>query len=90
MEYYRALILRCLGITWNTLRSFKTCFKYSGEQVLSSLPAMFQPISSFFYADGVGMYTLTGVLCSKRESAKVLRRCLTTGNLLTLIGKNPV
>ena len=27
----------------------------------------FQPVSSIYYSDGVGMYTLTGVLCSSEE-----------------------
>ena len=37
------------------------------------LPTMFQPITSFFYSDGIGMLTLTGMVCS-REDKSVVRK----------------
>jgi hypothetical protein len=37
------------------------------------LPLMFQPVSSFYYSDGTGMFTLTGVVCQRDEEAKVRR-----------------
>jgi hypothetical protein len=37
----------------------------------SSMAAKFIPISSFRYADGDGMFTLTGIVCLRSEEAKV-------------------
>ena len=35
---------------------------------------VFQPVCSLFYTDGTGMYTLTGVLCSKANEASIKAR----------------
>lgn len=44
----------------------------AAEKALSSAtPLKFVPISSFCYADGPGMFTLTGVVCLRSEEAKV-------------------
>jgi len=44
------------------------------QRTLSSeTPLKFVPLSSFCYADGVGMFTLTGIVCSRTEEAKVKR-----------------
>jgi len=32
-----------------------------------ALPLMFQPVSSFCYSDGTGMFTLTGIVCARSE-----------------------
>jgi hypothetical protein len=32
---------------------------------------IFQPLSSFFYADGANMFTLTGIVCTKAEQKKI-------------------
>jgi hypothetical protein len=37
----------------------------------SALPHVFQPVSSFYYSDGTGMFTLTGVVCGRSDQAKV-------------------
>lgn len=34
----------------------------------------FQPISSFYYKDGVGIFTLTGVVCRSSEKAEIKER----------------
>jgi len=36
-----------------------------------SLPHVFQPVSSFYYSDGTGMLTLTGIVCPRGEQADV-------------------
>lgn len=36
-----------------------------------ALPYVFQPISSFCYADGAGMFTLTGIVCRRSEQTVV-------------------
>ena len=46
----------------------------AAQKVLpSTAPLVFQPISSFYYADGVGMFTLTGVVC-RRDAAAATRK----------------
>jgi hypothetical protein len=37
----------------------------------AATPLMFQPVSSFFYSDGTGMFTLTGIVCLRKELAKI-------------------
>lgn len=37
----------------------------------SALPHVFQPVSSFYYSDGTGMFTMTGVVCRRSEQAQV-------------------
>ena len=37
----------------------------------AALPLMFQPVSSFYYSDGTGMFTLTGVVCRRDAVAKI-------------------
>ena len=37
----------------------------------AELQTMFQPICSFFYADGVGMLTLTGIVCPRGDESFV-------------------
>jgi len=34
-------------------------------------PLMFQPVSSFYYSNGTGMFTLTGIVCLRDEKVKV-------------------
>jgi hypothetical protein len=36
-----------------------------------ALPHVFQPVSSFYYSDGTGMFTLTGVVCRRGDQANV-------------------
>lgn len=54
-----------------------SCFLQEMLQVATqqALPGavrlMFQPISSFYYTDGTGMFTLTGVVCSRTEVDKI-------------------
>jgi len=43
----------------------------SQKALPSGVPLMFQPISSFCYSDGTGMFTLTGVVCAREEDARV-------------------
>lgn len=33
-------------------------------------PMMFQPLSSYYYADGANMLTLTGIVCARTDAAK--------------------
>ncbi len=37
----------------------------------SVMPLMFLPVSSFYYSDGTGMFTLTGLVCLRAEEARV-------------------
>ena len=37
----------------------------------SAMPLMFLPISSFYYADSVGIFTLTGIVCSRTDEASI-------------------
>lgn len=37
----------------------------------AEMPLTFQPVSSFFYSDGTGMFTLTGVVWDRQELDKV-------------------
>lgn len=37
----------------------------------SAMPLMFLPVSSFYYSDGTGMFTLTGVVCFRSEEPRV-------------------
>jgi len=37
----------------------------------SAMPLMFHPVSSFYYADGAKMFTLTGLICVRTEAAMV-------------------
>jgi hypothetical protein len=43
----------------------------SQQSLPSAMPVKFLPISSFLYKDGVGMFTLTGIVCLRTEEAKV-------------------
>ena len=42
----------------------------SQKALPSSTPLMFLPISSFYYSDGAGMFTLTGVVCRREREDK--------------------
>ncbi|HKZ82095.1 MAG TPA: O-methyltransferase [Anaerolineae bacterium] len=35
-----------------------------------AVPLMFQPVSSFYYSDGTGIFTLTGVVCRRDAAAE--------------------
>lgn len=37
----------------------------------SAMPLMFLPISSFYYMDGVGIFTLTGIVCDRNDEASI-------------------
>lgn len=44
----------------------------ASQQTLPSTgPKIFLPVSSFFYEDGVGMFTLTGIVCASGDEAKI-------------------
>jgi len=44
----------------------------AAQQALpGDVPVMFQPVSSFYYSDGTGMFTLTGVICPRAEETTV-------------------
>ena len=43
----------------------------SQKALPSASPLMFLPISSFFYSDGTGIFTLTGVVCLRTEEANL-------------------
>jgi hypothetical protein len=43
----------------------------SQKALPGALPLKFVPISSFQYADGAGMFTLTGMVCRRPDEAKV-------------------
>ncbi len=43
----------------------------ASERVFVSSGRKFQPLNSFYYQDGLGMFTLTGIVCSSDETAKV-------------------
>ena len=42
----------------------------SQKALPSAAPVMFLPVASFFYQDTVGMFTLTGVVCMRKDEAK--------------------
>ena len=61
----------------------------AAEKELSSvMPLKFLPISSFCYADGVGMFTLTGIVCSRAEESKV-KKVFQTWHLKNLTWNRP-
>jgi hypothetical protein len=39
----------------------------SQKALPSAMPSMFLPVSSFYYRDGVGIFTLSGVVCRRTE-----------------------
>ncbi len=39
----------------------------------SASDSTFVPVSSFYYADGIGMFTLTGLVCEEGDRASVIR-----------------
>jgi hypothetical protein len=43
----------------------------SQKALPSRVPTMFLPVSSFFYNDGTGMFTLTGVVCLRTSEAEI-------------------
>jgi hypothetical protein len=44
----------------------------AAQKALSSaMPFKFVPVSSFCYADGAGMFTLTGIVCRRTDESKV-------------------
>jgi len=46
--------------------------RVAAEKALpSSGPTMFHPLCSFFYSDGTGMFTLTGVICDRQRQQEV-------------------
>ena len=46
--------------------------RIAAQRVLSSATGIiFQPVSSFCYADGPGMFTLTGIICQRSERKQV-------------------
>jgi hypothetical protein len=48
--------------------------RIASQKILSSaMPSKFLPISSFRYADGVGMFSLTGMVCAREDVGKVKR-----------------
>jgi hypothetical protein len=47
----------------------------SQKALPSAMPLMFLPISSFYYSDGAGMFTLTGLVC-RRVEEKDFRKAL--------------
>jgi hypothetical protein len=54
----------------------------------TSGPFKFLPVSSFCYADGVGMFTLTGIVCLKTEERRV-REAFRTWHLANLNWAKP-
>jgi hypothetical protein len=46
--------------------------RIASQQALpSAAPKMFLPVSSFFYNDGTGMFTLTGVACLRKDEQEL-------------------
>jgi len=45
--------------------------RIAAQQQLSATGVIYQPISSFCYKDGVGIFTLTGIVCPKSEVERV-------------------
>jgi hypothetical protein len=45
----------------------------SQKSLSSAMPSKFLPISSFRYADGAGMFSLTGMVCAREDVGKVKR-----------------
>lgn len=63
--------------------------RISAQKALPSVaPLTFLPISSFFYADTTGMFTLTGIVCRKEDLAK-FRRLFRTWQFANLDWKPP-
>jgi hypothetical protein len=54
----------------------------------SAMPLMFLPLSSFYYSDGAGIFTLTGVVC-QRDEEKVLRKAFKNWHFANLNWKEP-
>jgi hypothetical protein len=61
----------------------------AAQKVLpSAMPLKFVPISSFRYADGAGMFTLTGMVCFRTDEAKI-KRAFRTWHLKNLNWSKP-
>jgi hypothetical protein len=61
----------------------------AAQKTLSSaMPVKFVPISSFCYADGAGMFTLTGIVCLRTNESKV-KSAFKTWDLKNLNWKKP-
>ena len=54
----------------------------------AELPTTFQPISSFFYSDGTGILTVTGIVCS-REDHLIVRQAFEGWDLANLDWTEP-
>jgi len=52
----------------------KNMVRVAVEKTLSSaMPHTYQPISSFYYSDGTGMLTLTGIVCQQGKKDEVIK-----------------
>jgi len=54
----------------------------------SAMPVKFVPISSFCYADGAGMFTVTGIVCLRTDEDKI-KKAFDTWDLKNLNWKKP-
>lgn len=75
---FEALLPTPDSIPPSTIESFaqliQDMIQIASERALpGAVPLMFQPISSFHYTDGTGMFTLTGVVCLRSEQIKIVR-----------------
>ena len=75
---FEALLPTPGSIPPSTIESFalliQDMIQIASERTLpGAVPLMFQPISSFYYTDGTGMFTLTGVVCLRSEQSSVIR-----------------
>lgn len=54
----------------------------------SAMPLMYLPVSSFYYSDGTGMFTLTGVVCFRSEE-KIVRDAFARWEFANLSWEKP-
>jgi len=56
-------------------RLLQDMLQVASQQTLPAAVGMaFQPLTSFYYADGAGMFTLTGIVCEPADRATI-RKC---------------
>lgn len=75
---FEALLPATFTTVPNTMKDFSVTVQkmvqIASQKVLPSVAqVMFLPLSSFFYADSSGMFTLTGIVCLRTEVARLRR-----------------
>lgn len=72
-------------------RLLQKMFQVAAQKALPySSPFRFQPLSSFFYHDGAGMFSLTGIVCSRGPSSRGIKKVFSPWDFANLNWGNPI